>query len=61
MSAEAAIYPTPNSVSNRFLQNRPKPNNQINPKINPAIRSSLLKKTTNPVKKNVRKQTFETG
>jgi hypothetical protein len=53
MSAEAAIYPTSNSVSNRFSTKPFEPNRQTNPKANPTIRSALLKNSANPVKKKV--------
>jgi hypothetical protein len=60
MSAEAAIYPTPNSVSNRFSTKPAKPNRQTNPKANPTIRSALLKMSTNPVKQEFTRNSFMT-
>jgi hypothetical protein len=56
MSAEAAIYPTSNSVSNRFSTKPFEPNRQTNPKANPTIRSALLKNSAKPVKKKVSKK-----
>ena len=47
MSAEAAIYPTPNSVSNRFLQNVPtKPPNQPKGQSNNPKRPSKEQRLT---------------
>jgi hypothetical protein len=39
-----------------FFSKPSEPNHQTNPKANPAIRSALLKKNTNPVKKKVSKK-----
>jgi hypothetical protein len=39
-----------------FFSKPSEPNHQTNPKANPVIRSALLKKNTNPVKKKVSKK-----
>jgi hypothetical protein len=58
MSAEAAIYPTSNSVSNRFSTKPFEPTHQTNPKANPVDRGDLLEKSANQVKKKVSGNSF---
>jgi hypothetical protein len=49
MSAEAAIYPTPNSMSNRFLQNHPTFSFQTSPEGQNRKSWQLLEKRANLV------------